>query len=145
MNTSKDYYAILGVLPSAEQVVFKAAYKALSLRYHPDRYEGAENKAHEKMLELNEAYAVLSNPKKRAEYDQARGDKTQNSSDFFDEDDAPDYDPLRNDWELALQIYPDLVNITVRLAKISWKLSYSFKANLLEGKKFDDRHKVANC
>ena len=47
MNTAKDYYAILGVLPTAEDFVIEAAYRALSKRYHPDRYGGTD--AHEKM------------------------------------------------------------------------------------------------
>ena len=40
MNINKDYYAILGVLPNAENVVIKAAYRALSKLYHPDVYSG---------------------------------------------------------------------------------------------------------
>ena len=36
----KDYYLILGVLPDAQDVVIKAAYKALVQRYHPDRFQG---------------------------------------------------------------------------------------------------------
>jgi curved DNA-binding protein CbpA len=40
MDASKDYYAILGLTPSAEEVVIRAAYKALAQRYHPDRTKG---------------------------------------------------------------------------------------------------------
>jgi curved DNA-binding protein CbpA len=44
----KDYYVILGVLPDAEDIVIKAAYKALVQRYHPDRYKGNAQEAQRK-------------------------------------------------------------------------------------------------
>jgi len=44
----KDYYIILGVLPDAEDVVIRAAYKALVQRYHPDRFKGDPAEAHRK-------------------------------------------------------------------------------------------------
>ena len=40
MNTDKDYYSILGVMPDAQDIVIKAAYRALAQRYHPDRAGG---------------------------------------------------------------------------------------------------------
>ena len=50
---SKDYYSILGVLPSAEPAVITAAYKALSKLYHPDVYQGED--ANDRMVDINEA------------------------------------------------------------------------------------------
>lgn len=50
-----DYYAILGVVPSAEDVVIRAAWKALVQRYHPDRFTGDVAKANARMAEINEA------------------------------------------------------------------------------------------
>ena len=46
MNQEKDYYAILGIIPNAELVVIKAAYKAMLSVYHPDRFKGSKEKAH---------------------------------------------------------------------------------------------------
>ena len=63
----KDYYAILMVHPQAEQLVIEAAYKRLAREYHPDR--GASPSNHEKMIAINEAFAVLSNPSRRRTYD----------------------------------------------------------------------------
>jgi curved DNA-binding protein CbpA len=65
----KDYYKIMGLLPCAEDVVIKAAYKALAQKNHPDKYP--ENKAHQTkvMSELNEAFAVLGVKTKRKAYD----------------------------------------------------------------------------
>ena len=67
----KDYYQILGLDKDAGQKQIKQAYRKLAFKYHPDR-----NKEHpetaEKMKRVNEAYAVLSDPKKRGEYDMLR-------------------------------------------------------------------------
>ena len=65
---SKDYYKILGVERSASLDEIKKAYRKLALKYHPDKGGGAENEA--KFKEASEAYAVLSDDKKRSQYDQ---------------------------------------------------------------------------
>ena len=54
-----DYYAVLGVHPSAEDIVIRAAYKALAQRYHPDRFAGSKDEAHRRMSDLAKAYEVL--------------------------------------------------------------------------------------
>ena len=84
MDISKDYYATLGVLPSAEHYIVQAAYKALCKRFHPDVYKGAD--AHERMAAINEAYEVLGDSSKRAEYDRRRGKQRFDDSDFFNDD-----------------------------------------------------------
>lgn len=61
---NKNYYEILGVDKNADHETIKKAYRALSMEYHPDR--GGDE---EKFKEVNGAYSVLSNPSKRAEYD----------------------------------------------------------------------------
>lgn len=66
--SNKDYYATLMVHPSAAAFVVDAAYKRLAREYHPDVCKSAD--AHGKMVELNEAYEVLSNPALRKKYDQ---------------------------------------------------------------------------
>lgn len=67
-----DYYAILGVNPTAEDIVIRAAYKALAQRYHPDRYPGSQEEAHRRMSELTQAYEVLADPVRRPKYDRRR-------------------------------------------------------------------------
>ncbi|HEB65852.1 MAG TPA: J domain-containing protein [Chloroflexi bacterium] len=65
----KDYYAILGVDKNASEEDIKKAYRKLAMQYHPDR--NPDDKAsEEKFKEINEAYQVLSDPEKRARYDQ---------------------------------------------------------------------------
>ncbi|MEM4348169.1 MAG: molecular chaperone DnaJ [Candidatus Anstonellaceae archaeon] len=68
MVTKRDYYEILGVPRNATLQQIKDAYRNLALKYHPDRNK--EPGAEEKFKEISEAYAVLSDPEKRAAYDQ---------------------------------------------------------------------------
>ncbi|MEM2782528.1 MAG: molecular chaperone DnaJ [Candidatus Hadarchaeales archaeon] len=63
----KDYYEILGVSRNASKEEIKRAYRELAMKYHPDRNKSPE--AEEKFKEISEAYAVLSDDQKRAEYD----------------------------------------------------------------------------
>jgi curved DNA-binding protein CbpA len=66
----KDYYEILGVSPTSDFVVIRAAFKAMMLKYHPDTNKSAD--ASDKAKELNEAFAILSDPAKRTLYDRQR-------------------------------------------------------------------------
>jgi len=66
-TTQRDYYEILGVARDADQKSIKNAFRSLAMKYHPDRSK--EPGAEEKFKEIAEAYAVLSDPKKRAQYD----------------------------------------------------------------------------
>ena len=65
----KDYYKILGVERNASEAEIKSAFRKLALQYHPDRNPG-NKQAEEKFKEINEAYEVLSDPQKRARYEQ---------------------------------------------------------------------------
>src|SRR5687767_1934729 len=62
---AKDYYKILGIEKSASKDDVKKAFRKLAHKYHPDKAEGDEAK----FKEISEAYSVLSDDRKRAEYD----------------------------------------------------------------------------
>ncbi len=68
MPTKRDYYEILGVQKTATAAEIKSAYRKMALKFHPDKNKAAD--AEEKFKEINEAYQVLSDEKKRQTYDQ---------------------------------------------------------------------------
>jgi DnaJ-class molecular chaperone len=70
----KDYYATLGVSENVIEEDFKKAYRKLAMKYHPDK--NPENKdAEEKFREISEAYAILSDPQKKARATSSQGTK----------------------------------------------------------------------
>ena len=89
----RDYYEVLGVDKNADDAAIKKAYRVLAKKYHPDMNPGDKN-AEAKFKEASEAYAVLSDPEKRSQYDQfghaafdgpgGRGGFDFNSADFGD-------------------------------------------------------------
>ncbi|MBN1822908.1 MAG: molecular chaperone DnaJ [Endomicrobiales bacterium] len=64
----RDYYEILGVGRNASADDIKGAYRRLAIKYHPDKNPG-DKAAEEKFKEINEAYEIISDPKKRQQYD----------------------------------------------------------------------------
>jgi len=65
--SDKDYYELLGVPREASKDDIKKAYRGLAMKYHPDRNQ--EKDAEEKFKDVGQAYSVLSDPQKRAQYD----------------------------------------------------------------------------
>src|SRR5690606_2001446 len=71
MATKRDFYEILGVPKNASDEEIKKAYRKLAMKHHPDRNQGdAAKSAEEKFKEAKEAYEMISDPQKRAAYDQ---------------------------------------------------------------------------
>lgn len=64
----KDYYKILGLNKTATETEIKKAYRKLALQYHPDKNAG-DTKAETRFKEIGEAYAILSDPEKKARFD----------------------------------------------------------------------------
>ena len=67
--SKQDFYDVLGVSKEVDSNSLKSAYRRLAMKYHPDRNPG-DSEAEKKFKEISEAYEVLSNPEKKAAYDQ---------------------------------------------------------------------------
>ncbi len=95
---TQDYYEVLGVKRDASADDLKKAFRHLARKYHPDLNKGSKE-AEEKFKEVNEAYQVLSDPTKKAQYDQV------GHADFAPGDEsryqAPSYDDLFRDFGLG--------------------------------------------
>ena len=76
MANKRDYYEVLGVEKNADDAAIKRAYRQLAKKNHPDLNPGDKD-AEERFKEINEAYQVLSDPQKRAQYDQFGADGPQ--------------------------------------------------------------------
>jgi len=90
----KDYYSILGVNEKADAKEIKTAYRKLARKYHPD--VSKEKDADERFKELGEAYEVLKDSEKRAEYDQLRKYGAQQGGQFRP---PPDWEPATHFYE----------------------------------------------
>jgi hypothetical protein len=145
---SEDLYSVLGVLPNADDVVIRAAFKALAQRYHPDKWSGSHEQAHKRMASINEAYRVLGDPLLRAKYDSSRVGSAQRQQ--FAEDEGANAEAfsaalaeLEERWSIACSIYPDLQQIRARLNKISTSLAFAYVTDLLELKAYAKRQEIA--
>lgn len=76
----KDFYEVLGVARGASERDIKSAYRQLSKQFHPDKNPSPE--AHDRFVEVGEAYDVLSNPEKRSNYDQYGDPEPRQQMDF---------------------------------------------------------------
>src|SRR5512144_3432712 len=67
--TKRDYYEVLGVSRTCDDDELKRAYRRLALKYHPDKNPDTRSEAEERFKEVNQAYQILSDPQRRAQYD----------------------------------------------------------------------------
>lgn len=137
-----DYYQVLGLVPDAEPAVIRAAYRALISIYHPDKNGGA--KAAEKARLINAAYDILSDSIKRKEYDASRSENAHNATTTEFESESPfSSTPIDQSWSVATKFYPQIDEEARDLERISWRLSFGFKLELLEGQQYCKSGEVA--
>lgn len=137
-----DYYKTLGVSSGAEDVVIRAAHKALTQHYNLDGWKGDKLEANKKLFELNEAFVVLTTPDQRKLYDASRSDDSQPSKSTVVKA-ALSVDQISKDWQVACQFNPELMEISNELSVLSIELSHAFKMGLLESRRFDECYLLA--
>jgi len=96
------------VLDDAEDIIIRAAYKALAQRYHPDKWKGNSDESHRRMIDINEAYSVLSDNEKRRKYDEEYF-KNRARDESSEEEDADEYNFISDEieaWAMALDFFP---------------------------------------
>ena len=124
MNAEKDYYAILGVLPSIEAGALAAVYRALLKKYHPDVYAGDKQDADRISKQINEAFDVVGNPRRRSEYDKRRSRRQRQSDDYEGESSKAEGnrdtdEGLRISWAYIVRYYPEAEQCRLNLAILS--------------------------
>lgn len=135
-----DFYQILGVSQGAEEVVIRAAYRALVQRYHPDKVPAKERaQAQTRLLEIQEAYRILSDPAKRSEFDRAyRARSVKNGfvapgKGVWEMPNTRFANPLdAQSWEALLHFHPQLTEHFSRLAKADPVMAKEYKSFLTE-------------
>jgi curved DNA-binding protein CbpA len=138
MDLEKDYYAILHIRFDADQAVVAAAFKALAKKSHPD-VSPDESAANSTMSDLNEAYGILSDPMKRADYDLSRS-VNETGMGFFDGDQkyGEPSSQFSEDWKIALKFAPQIEESRKALAKLSSWLAIAYQIELLATKEFSN-------
>jgi len=128
---SSNHYEILGVSPSAEDIVIRAAYRALAQRYHPDKLSDATEIAASRMRAIQEAYDVLSDPVSRVAYDASLS--SEDHSQYFPSTSPHSIANLEaQSWEILLRLHPELGSNLNRLESQQKHLAKTYRSLLLE-------------
>jgi DnaJ-class molecular chaperone len=134
MNTKKNFYQTLGLLETADDVVIKAAYKALAQKHHPDKHKTHQALHTQKMMEINEAFAALGSKAKRKAYDESRQPASRGHAKPKPASSVPDHDAhliaqLKNatmDEMAVVGLFEKVFSTSVQI-NAGWMNSYSYK------------------
>jgi len=126
-----NYYEILGVSDRAEDIVIRAAYRALAQRYHPDKSTEPKAVAANRMRAIQEAYQVLSDPVSRAAYD-ASLEAHAAGSPISSRAPHSIANLEANAWEILLRLHPELGSNLSKLETKQMHLAKTYRSLLLE-------------
>ena len=129
---SMNLYEILGGSPQAEDIVIRAAYRALAQRYHPDKSDEPKEAAALRMRSIQEAYQVLSDSVSRVAYD-ASLSNAQYEEVIFPLTQPHSIANLEaNAWEILLRLHPELGSNLSKLETQQMHLAKTYRSLLLE-------------
>ena len=129
---SMNLCEILGVSPQAEDIVIRAAYRALAQRYHPDKADEPKEAAALRMRSIQEAYQVLSDSVSRVAYD-ASLSNAQYEEVIFPLTQPHSIANLEaNAWEILLRLHPELGSNLSKLETQQMHLAKTYRSLLLE-------------
>lgn len=142
LKDSIDYYAVLGIAQTAPNEKVRARYRALVKRYHPDLAPGDKVVAAGNFRLVRQAYDVLSNPKRRAQYDQERQKRIDQETRLQSPTEAAGNPSDASKmfvraWQEACRLHPHLEGLHAELAKIAAPLGISFQRMMLASREFD--------
>jgi DnaJ-domain-containing protein 1 len=127
-----SYYDILGVSPQAEDIVIRAAYRALAQRYHPDKSSEPKEEAANRMRAIQEAYQVLSDPVSRIAYDASLLNRENTQPYFLSTQPHSIANLEANAWEILLRLHPELGSNLSKLETKQMYLAKTYRSLLLE-------------
>ena len=137
-----DHYAILGVLPSADIEIIRAAHRVLAKRYHPDTTTLPQEEARRRFRQIQDAYDVLSDPSKRKQYNASRAAGPSSGEYDADTEEADADTELEADWQFAVEYFPEAERLAQGLRQLSPSLALAFRTTLLRSRQFDHASKV---
>ncbi|MGG5890701.1 DnaJ domain-containing protein [Falsiroseomonas sp. HC035] len=142
MIVDKDYYAVLGVLPSVDAPVLQVVYHALVKKHHPDAGGSTS-----KFLEIQEAYEALRDPKKRANYDQLWTARQEQAGHYDQASESAPASTTNEDlddeaWEIVREYEPAVILIEQKLHRLSPDISFLFRVIILTNRDFKNAEKI---
>jgi curved DNA-binding protein CbpA len=133
----EDYYDILEVGKDATQEEIKKQYRKLALKYHPDRNKDNLKESEEKFKKINEAYKVLSDSKKKEQYDHWNQNKKNQNSYNYQEEVYDYYDSENEKKSYYYYLFFIVISILIKICKLYYVNNNSSKSNTKYSTKYD--------
>lgn len=144
----KNYYHILGLTleSNPDEELITSCYKALVKIFHPDVFKGNKKLGEQKIRDINEAYNILKDSKKKKKYDEElvnhlkkqKEDNSANQENEYQSYDNFNAKEFEKDWEVVLDVYPEIEEMRLYLSKFNTQLSFQFQVILITNKSYDD-------
>jgi curved DNA-binding protein CbpA len=140
MNFDGNHYEVLGVLPTADEAVIKAAYRALAKKYHPDVSRREDGEAQRIFRRINKAYEILKDDKSREQYDLVNG-----ISDTYETRKEEKFSEFDEEWNYLLKFYPEANEHINGLEALSPSLAHMYRLYFLDNPQSENYREIATA